>query len=405
MLRVLYQSPSLRAAVAFGFGGVTFTLGNLVLARILSSNEYGLLSLFIGVITVAGPSAPVGINHVIARRGLMLGANLRRTVLATCALIGLATVLICKALYNLEISMLLAVLVATIAMGILQSVNAHFQGQRQFGLSIPFTQISNWVLMPIGIIAWVCGITTATLPSFIIALATLIAAGVGWFMVARRTADGEPQLVPAGLWGQAISLMTINVAGSVLLQLERLIIPMTIGIENLALFGVAASLVGSPFRMLQTAINFTVIPRMRNAGSVAERRRLLRREFLLFGVVMGPASVALWLLAPPLAHLFLGGRYDLSTAIIVAMLVSGLLKVLSGFGSSVVSALASDKGLWLLSTASWISIALSVCLAFVFRPWGLSGAIYAVSVGWLVTTAVAFWISLPYLRNQAQVPV
>jgi O-antigen/teichoic acid export membrane protein len=399
MLRAIYRSPSIRAAVAFGFGGATFTIGNLILARVLSSAEFGLLSLFIGVISVAGPSAPMGMNHVLARRGLPLGAGLRRTALVTCLLIGLATALVCATLYHLSMPLLVSVLIATVAMGLAQSVTAHFQSQRQFGLSIPFTQVSNWVLAPIGVLAWVCSITTATLPAIIIALATAIAAAVGWFMVARGTTDGKPQPAPPGLWGEAISLMSINVAGSLLLQLERLVIPMTIGIENLALFGVAASLVGSPFRMLQTAINFTVVPRLRVASASSERRQLLRREFLLIAVVMGPASVVLWLLAPPLAHWFLGGRYDLSNAVIGAMIISGFLKVLSAFGTAVVSALAPDRGLWLLSTASWTCIALSVCLAFAFRPWGLTGAIYAVSAGWLVNTIIAFWISLPHLRG------
>jgi uncharacterized protein (DUF2062 family) len=81
------------------------------------------------------------------------------------------------------------------------------------------------------------------------------------------------------------------------------------------------------------------------------------------------------------------------------MIVSGLLKVLSAFGTSVVSALAPDKGLRLLSAGSWVCIALAVGLAFAFRPWGLCGVIYAISVGWLVRTVIAFWISLPHLTR------
>jgi O-antigen/teichoic acid export membrane protein len=399
MLRIIYQSPALRAAVAFGLGGAAFTVGNLILARVLSSFEFGLLSLVIGVIAVTGPSAPMGLDYAITRRGMRLGPSLRRSTLMSSALIGVATVLVCKVLYNLEISLLLAILVATLAMGVSQSVAGHFQSQRQFGLSAPFTQASNWALMLIALVAWGCGMTSATLPSAFIALAALVTASLGWIMVVRRTADVVPQAMPAGFWNEALSLMTINVAGTLLLQLERLIIPMTIGIENLALFGVAVSLVGSPFRMLHMAVNFTVIPRLRDANTVADRLRLLRRELLLFGIVMAPASVVIWLLAPAIAHWFLGGRYDLSNAIIIAMIISGLLKVLSAFGSSVVSALAPDKGLWLLSSASWVCIALAVGLAFLFRPWGVCGAVYATSVGWLVRTCVAFWISLPYLRR------
>ncbi len=399
MLKAIYRSPSLRATAAFGIGGVAFTVGNLVLAGVLSSNEFGLLSLFLAIIAVAGPSSPLGLNHVVTRRGLPLVASLRRTTLITCLLSASATALFCAALYHLDLTLLISVFVATVSMGLAQTVNAHFQGQRQYGLAIPFTQISNWALAPIGVAAWAWSLKSADLPAEILAASTLVAAVIGWTMVARRTSTEVSTQPPVRLFGEAMSLLSINVAGSILLQLERLVIPMTIGIGKLALFGVAASLVGSPFRMLQMAVNFTVIPRMRVAGSAVERRQLLYRELLLIAVVMGPASVLLWLIAPVLAHWFFGGRYDLDTVVIVAMIVSGLLKVLSASATAVVSALAPDRGLWLLSATTWACIALSVLLAFSFRPWGLAGAIYAVSVGWVINTVVAFWISLPYLRH------
>ena len=399
MLRTIYKSPSLRAAIAFGLGGAGFAVGNLIFARILSSYEYGLLSLVIGVIQVAGFSAPLGLDYLIARRGLTFGSRLRRTVLLTSTLVGVGTFFVAMGLYHLKVSLLVPIFVATAAMGISQTVAAHFQSQQQLGLSVPFVQASNCLLLLIAVIAAVCSMTSATLPSDLIALTGLITAAIGWLMIKKLMAENAPQPMQAQLWSEAISLMTINVASSVLLQLERLIIPMVIGIAGLALFGVAASLVGSPFRMLQHAVTFTIVPRLRDASSASERRRLLRHEFLLCGIVMGPAALVIWQLAPSIAHWLFGGRYDLSTAVIVAMIVSGLLKVLSAFGTSVVSALAPDKGLRLLSAASWVCIALAVGLAFAFRPWGLCGVIYAISVGWLVRTIVAFWISLPHLRR------
>jgi hypothetical protein len=82
------------------------------------------------------------------------------------------------------------------------------------------------------------------------------------------------------------------------------------------------------------------------------------------------------------------------------MIISGVLKLMSAFGTSIVSALAPDRGLWMLSTSSWACIALSVGAAFLLRPWGVTGAIYAVSIGWLGRTLVALWISVPHLRLQ-----
>ncbi len=403
MLRAVRQSPALRAAVAFGFGGVTFTLGNLILARVLSSFEYGLLSLVIGVLAVATLCAPLGLDYVVARRGLQVGAALRRQAALCAALVGLGAAAVCAALYRLSADMLLVIFATTLGTGISQVVAAHFQGQRQFSLAIPFTQMSSWVLTLIGLIAWGCGMTTAIAPAMLIAVAALVTAAGGWRLIAERTREVGAEPPPGGLWNEAVSLMTINVAASVLLQLERLVIPKTIGVEHLALFSVAASLVGSPFRMLYSAVHFTVIPRLRDAATILERRRLIRRELVLFLVVMVPTSAVIWWVSPPLAHWFLRGRYDLDDAIILATIVSGVLKLLNAFGTAVVSALAPTRGLWLLSTSSWVCIAVSVYLAFVLRRWGVCGAIYAVSVGWLGRTLVSFWISAPHLRLRSRV--
>jgi hypothetical protein len=104
MLKSLHKSPSLRAAIAFGLGGAAFAGGNLIFARILSSYEYGLLSLVIGVIQVAGFSAPLGLDYLIARRGWTFGPRLRRTVLLASTLVGLGTFFVTMELYHLKVS-------------------------------------------------------------------------------------------------------------------------------------------------------------------------------------------------------------------------------------------------------------------------------------------------------------
>lgn len=401
MLRALYQSPALRSAVVFGLGGAAFSLGNLVMARSMSAHDYGLISLLIGVVSVAGPTAPLGTDYVLSRRGLLMFRALRLRTLWSAVAVSVITVAVTQWLYRMPPSLLASILVTTLAFGIAQTVAAHYQGQRQFSRSVPFMQFSNWALLPIGAVVWAGGVETAALPAALLAAGSLFTALTGWLLVRHATHAADNETAPPGLWSEALPLMAINVAGSALLQLERLIIPVTIGVEDLALFGVTASLVGSLYRMLQMAVTFTVIPRMRDAAGPADRRRLLRHEMALFTFVMGPASILIWLLAPPIAHWFLAGRYDLGAALVLATIVSGLLKVLSAFGTATVSALAPDSGLRLLSTTSWACIGIATGLAFAFRPWGLTGIIYATSAGWLVRTCVAFWICTPYLRSRA----
>ena len=399
MLKALYHSPALRAAAAFGLAGAAFTIGNLILAKAFSAQQFALISLVIGIISVSGPSAPLGLDLVIARRGLSFTSRLRIAVLVTSIAAAMATACIAAALYGLHIDLLCAIFLATAAVGVSQSTAAHFQGRRQFAAAVPYLQMSNWALVPVAIVSAAFGFTTALVPCALIALAALTTAAVGWQRVAKLTEGDESDFGGPTLWREAISLMTISTASGLFMQLERLVIPTTVGIEHLALFGVATSLVGSPFRMIQGAVSFTIIPRLREAQNAEERRQLLRHECILIGTVLVPACIAIWIVAPFLAHWFFGGRYDLSSAIIVAMLISGILKILSSFSTSVVNALASHNGLRLLSASSWVCVVLAALLAYAGRSWGLCGVIYGVSLGWLARCAVAIWISAPLLRR------
>jgi hypothetical protein len=198
---------------------------------------------------------------------------------------------------------------------------------------------------------------------------------------------------------EALSLLSIHVANSVFLQLERLLLAPVAGVQALALFGVVAALVASPFRMLQMAVLFTLIPNLRRAEGITARRRLLRQEALLVAAVIGAGSVVIWYVAPPLAHWFLSGRYDLNAALMCAALVSGIFKLCSAFTTGAVIALSEEKELRTLSLVSWATIGVSVLAAFAAAPWGLVGVLYAISLGWLLRSLVAARLAMPHLRR------
>jgi O-antigen/teichoic acid export membrane protein len=413
MLRNLARSASIRAAFVLGAGGVAFTVCNLVLARMLPTEAYGVLTLVIGILSVASLAAPWGLDLVIARRGLTLGPGMRRAVVLTSLASGFATAAIAMLVYDLPLTVAAALFVATTAAGVIQGGVAHFQGQQKFGPGAWLLQLSNAALIPAAIASLAWSLTTAIAPSLLIAAAGLVGAIWTWWLVVRgesrmpvaadaRAVPGQGRMAPvvvSALWREAVSLVAITVASSVFLQLERLVLVPAIGVAALALFGVVAALVGSPFRMIQQAVLFTLIPGMRAANGLQARRALLRREMVLIICAVGLGSVVLWFLAPPLAHLFLGGRYELAEALMLAAIVSGLLKVFSAFATSVAVALGSDRDLRRVSATAWVSIGVSVAGAFIAAPWGLTGALYGISVGWLTRTLAAAWIAAPHLMN------
>jgi len=401
MLGAFLRSPSLRAALGFGLGGAAFTIGNLILARALPAREYGVISLVIGLVSVASQMAPLGIDLVVTRRGFRLGTHLRRAALAASLLSASATALVGALVYGLTVTLALCVLAATIAAGMLQAAAAHFQSQGLFRTSVPILQASNWMLVPVGLISAMAGTLTATMPALLLAGSSIAVALLAWWLMLRQDDGVNTATTTAGLWREALSLMSVIAASSVFLQLERLVMPGALGLNELALFGVLAALVGSPFRIVQAAIGFTVIPGLRDAPSVAARRQLLRHEGTLVAVVLLMASVGIWIVAPPLAHWLLAGRYDLSHPLMLATLVSGVLKVLSATGTGVVNALAPEAGVRRFSVGSWACIAIATVGSFLAAPWGLVGVLYAISAGWLLRCLISGWISWVHLRTPA----
>src|SRR5690242_19350932 len=121
MLTALYRSASLRTAAAMGIGGVGFSLGSLLLARVMPTQEYGLVSLVLGIVAVAGLTAPLGLDLVAARRGIRLDPRWRRAALAACATTALVAAAAAALVYHLSLALVASVALITLALGVAQS--------------------------------------------------------------------------------------------------------------------------------------------------------------------------------------------------------------------------------------------------------------------------------------------
>ncbi len=393
------RSPSLRTAAVMGVGGVCFSAGALILARVLPTDEYALVSLVLGIVAVAGNTAPLGLDKVIGRRGIRLDAPWRRASLGASLATALAAGIIAGLVYHLSPALMGSVTLITLTLGIAQSVGAHFQGQRQFGIAAWVLQILNGTIALIALAAAAAGLATANAVCGLMAAAGLIAAAGIWWLVRRAGDAGRPQPSPWKVRAEAVSLATSEAGGSLFLQLERLLVGPAVGLHDLALYGVLAVFVSSPFRLLQGAVQFTLIPRLREARDARARRSLMRREAALIAVPLAAGSAVIWLVAPPLAHWLLAGRYELGGALIAVALFSGWLKLLNGFLTAVIVSCGEQRRLGLLSAICWGSLGVSVVGALLGIPWGLVGVLCGIAAGWLTRCLLGWWLALADLRE------
>jgi O-antigen/teichoic acid export membrane protein len=219
---------------------------------------------------------------------------------------------------------------------------------------------------------------------------------VGWGILGGERSQAP---IEAPSFSEGLSLLGINAAALILMQLERVLTPRVLTLEDLATFAVAAALVGSPFRMLQMGAGYALLPRLSAASTPEERRQLVRSEAVAVVLMGGATAFLVWFAAPWIADWMLAGKYEIGTSLMIATLVSGGVKVMDSFATTPIRALGSARQLARLNLVSWACAGLGVVGGWLGARWGLVGLIYGVTLGWVARSAIAGAISARLLRG------
>ena len=362
-------SATMLSMVVYGGSGLAFAGANLLLARELSTEQFALLTLLVALNTLGYHLAPLGLDGVVMRGRVGVDWPLLKRAAAVVAGVGLATSVIASVAYGLSAPLAPLLLCGTAAGGLMLVASARFQNQQRFVLALTLVMSPNIVLL-LG------------------ALAT-IATGSG-------TLDLSFDLLTLGL-----VLAGVSSAVMLFVQLERLVIPHVLTVDDLALFGVLGAIAGSLFRLLQMAVGFSLLPRLRAATTVLERRELVAAELRFALVISVLGAAAILVLTPPIERLFLDGKYHLSIGLLVAALFSGVAKIAHAFARAVATALATPRELAFVNWAGWLSAAFAVGAAAVGAPLGLTGVVYGIGFGWLAWAVISFAVAMHHLRLPA----
>ena len=294
-------------------------------------------------------------------------------------------------------------LVATVGGALMLVAAARFQSDQRFTLALALLLSSNSLLLLGALVVLALDAAGALVPLVILAFGLVVAAAIGWTLALRgnlRSANDAAHIP----WNEAISLAGVAAAGMLLIQLERLVIPYVLPLADLALFGVLGAIAGSLFRLLQMGVGFTLLPRLRNAASVFERRQLIAQELRLAIVISLGGATAILALTPLIEGWLLAGKYHLPLALVIAAIFSGIAKIAHAFAKAAATALATPRELALMNGAGWISVALGICCAVFASRWGLMGVVYGVGLGWLTWALLAFTLIAHHLRQPATLP-
>jgi hypothetical protein len=295
--------------------------------------------------------------------------------------------------------MLTCILVAAIASSFNRFGTAILQAQQRFGFSLFLGQVHNYVLLLAVPLLWLARSHESLPIAIMIATSYLITCAIGW-RASTKVRLGTGQAPPVRSFiRESIAGFGIILATQVLWQLERLVIPRTLSMEDLATFAVVAAIAGSPFRMLQIGVGHTLLPALRACRSRQDVKRLMKHEGTIVFGAAAASVLAVLVITPWIVEHFLMGRYEISAALLTAVIVTGLVKVWNGFVSAIVQAVGSTTTLAKLNVMTWIGLLAGVACAAYGARYGVVGVVYGVGVAWLAMSVAAAVLAVLALRE------
>lgn len=184
-------SPTVQSMVVYGASGLAFVGANLLLARVLSTEQYALLTLLVALVTLGQHLAPMGLDAVVTRGHVEVGPALLKRVAAVATGVGVAVSVTAFLLYGLSAASAAWLLAGTAAGGLMLVAGARFQSRHRFLQSLALVMSQNVVLLLGAAVTIAAGSRTADLAFHILTVGLALAAALGWALVLRERRESS----------------------------------------------------------------------------------------------------------------------------------------------------------------------------------------------------------------------
>ncbi|MDX3908897.1 MAG: oligosaccharide flippase family protein [Sphingobium sp.] len=381
----LLRHPSLAASAVFFMSGGAFALGNLLLARTLSVTEFGQFALALALFNILILIAPLGLDQFILRHQLNPDTRLISLVAAFALLMGSAVSAFIVSLDALSLMEASALTISIVTGAIIVTANAALRSRARTLWGLAFTTGASWMLLAIGGAALLWTPVTAAGPLIVFALGNTIMALVAVAMALRHQLSGVPAVKKID-WRETSSLLGIAAVGTIALQVERLLVPGTLGLADLAIFAVLASTAIFPFRLLVAGVGFSLVPRLRRATDLRERRRIVGLEILAAGGLALVATIAILTLTPLLVPWLTMGAYHVGYGLTAAACLNGLSKLAHAMATAILTGCGNRTTVHHMNKLSFAWLALACAGGWAGSSLGLAGLLLGVSIGGLAVS-------------------
>jgi hypothetical protein len=386
-IRKAIDSETVLSAAIFGMSGLAFAAANIILARTQSVRDYAIFTLVVAIVTMSAHLGLFGADGVVNRQEVRPDSRMFGRLFATVAPAAIMAGMLAVGYYDIGLPLAGLLSIAVVAQALIYFAAAHLRSRQEFRPSLLTFNSSSYVVLAVAVAVSVFGWQGALLPVSL--FAGLLLTTASWSVF--KTVSGKTSAAKGERynWREATAFISITGSAQILVQMERLVTPKLLTLEDLATLGVVLAIVGPPFRLLQLSLGYVLLPKLRSAQDSLEKNALIFREIAVALSLLVPCWLLTWYLVPILDRLFFGDKYPLSGELILAVIVAGTAKALSGIGTASVAGVASARDLELTGIASWIGVAVSIAGAYAGAGFGLTGVVYGVSLGWFLRIVVA----------------
>lgn len=390
----LLQSESLRSAFGFGLGGLGFAAGNILLARVLPPDAFGIVALVLALNQFGVTFGPLGLEVVANRHRPRVDGRLASYSLGNAILTGIIAAIAARLYYGLTMTIALLLLVMIIGSATNRVCVALFQGEHRLRPAMAMSQVMNYVLLGAAVLGLLRGWKDPE-PVIVCMMAGFLLSSIWGWKVAHASVNATRQPLNRRLaLHEGLSVLGVGVGVQILMQFERLAIPKVGTLQMLGLYAVLAAIAGSAFRMIEMGNAFTLLPRLRAVSDPVAARTVIRRESMTAAVASLLSAIAILVIAPLVFEHLLAGKFAYDQALIIACIVVGFIKVWSGFATTVTTACGTPRMLVTASVLTWISIGLAIGGAVLGARFGLIGILYGVGVAWLLLACGASYLAM-----------
>lgn len=398
MIARLLKSDSLRSAIGFAAGGAGFAAGNILLAKVMSPEGFGVVALVLALNQFGVTFGPFGLEVVANRHRPRVGRRLGLLSLALATTTGIIAAAIAFLYYGLSAGIVVLLLPMVIGSATGRVCSALFQGEHWFKSAMILSQAPNYILLFIALLALGLSLASESFVLISMAVGYVIVSGLGWLLAYRTVNEGRREIGFPMAFSEGAAALGIGVGVEILTQFERLAIPKVGSVEMLGTYAVLAAVAGSPFRMIKIATSFSLLPRLRAAASLVEARAVIVRESFTALSMAAASGVAVVLVAPLVFNTLLKGKYEIGFGLIAATIMVGLARIWESFSTTITMSCGSRGSMAVISVLAWFCLAVAAGAMVIGARYGLLGILYGVGGAWVLLAAGGTYLAVVSLR-------